>query len=182
MEITDIKSRLSLATVLHYYGLKPDKNMRLQCPFHDDKSQSLQLYYKTHTAYCFSTNCKTHGKSLDVIDFVMHKENCDKHNALLKSVEILGGNKQQKPVQTTNETKTTTPEDSIQRQETLSKIFTYFSNGFIVRHDNKAAIYLQSRNLNVSKLQHLCSNRIGQCNNARAHFTQSRRTALHFHQ
>jgi hypothetical protein len=39
---------------------------------------SLQVYYKTHTAYCFSSNCKTHGKSLDVIDFIMHKENCSK--------------------------------------------------------------------------------------------------------
>lgn len=39
------------------------------------------MYYKTHTAYCFGTKCKTHRKSMDVIDFVMHKEDNDKHNA-----------------------------------------------------------------------------------------------------
>ncbi|MFB6455603.1 CHC2 zinc finger domain-containing protein [Chitinophaga sp. Hz27] len=67
MEITEIKQQLTLATILHHYGLKPDKSLRLHCPFHDDKTPSLQVYYKTHTAYCFSANCKTHGKPLDVI-------------------------------------------------------------------------------------------------------------------
>ena len=90
MEISEIKQGLTLSTVLQYYGLKPDKNFKLNCPFHDDKTPSMQVYYKTHTAYCFSSKCKTHGKSLDVIDFVMHKENTDKHNALLKCIELLG--------------------------------------------------------------------------------------------
>jgi len=71
MEIQEIKSKLTLAQVLQHYGLKPDKNGRLSCPFHEDKTPSLQVYYKTHTVYCFSSNCKTHGKSMDVIDFVM---------------------------------------------------------------------------------------------------------------
>ena len=75
MEITEIKQQLTLSQVLKYYNLKPDKQLRLNCPFHDDKTPSLQVYYKTHTAYCFSSNCKTHGKSLDVIDFIMYKEN-----------------------------------------------------------------------------------------------------------
>jgi len=89
MEIQEIKSQLTLAQVLQHYSLKPDKNMRLNCPFHEDKTPSLQVYYKTHTAYCFSSNCKTHGKSMDIIDFIMHKENTDKHNALLKCAEII---------------------------------------------------------------------------------------------
>ncbi|MFN5774517.1 CHC2 zinc finger domain-containing protein [Flavobacterium sp.] len=54
-----MKQRLTLATVLNYYSLNPDKNLRLNCPFHEDKTPSLQVYYKTHTAYCFSSNCKT---------------------------------------------------------------------------------------------------------------------------
>jgi DNA primase len=62
MEILEIKQRLTLARVLQYYGLKPDKNLRPPCPFHADTTPSLQVYYKTHTAYCFSSNCKTHGK------------------------------------------------------------------------------------------------------------------------
>jgi len=76
--------------VLHYYGLKPDKQSRLHCPFHEDKTPSLQVYYKTQTAYCFSSNCKTHGKSMDVIDFVMHQENATKAEAINKCKAILG--------------------------------------------------------------------------------------------
>jgi DNA primase len=90
MEIKDIKSKLTLSTVLHHYNLKPDKNLRLNCPFHEDKSPSLQVYYKTHTAYCFSSNCKTHGKSLDVIDFIMYKENVTKAEAILKAQSLTG--------------------------------------------------------------------------------------------
>ena len=90
MEIQEIKSKLTLAVVLNYYHLKPDKNLRLNCPFHEDKTPSLQLYYKTHTCFCFSSNCKTHGKAMDVIDFIMHKENITKHEALMKAKDMIG--------------------------------------------------------------------------------------------
>ncbi len=56
MEITEIKQRLTMAQVLAKYGLKPDKHMRMNCPFHEDKTPSMQVYYKTQTAYCFSSN------------------------------------------------------------------------------------------------------------------------------
>ena len=89
MEIQEIKNGLTLSQVLKYYNLKPDKHNRICCPFHEDKTPSMQVYYKTQTAYCFSSNCKTHGKSLDVIDFIMHKENITKHEAILKAKEML---------------------------------------------------------------------------------------------
>jgi len=41
MEISEIKQRLPLAQVLHHYGLKPDKNGMLRCPFHADKKPSM---------------------------------------------------------------------------------------------------------------------------------------------
>jgi len=53
MEITEIKSSLQLETVLQHYNLKPDANNRLSCPWHDDKTPSLQLYPKTNTWTCF---------------------------------------------------------------------------------------------------------------------------------
>jgi len=31
MEIQEIKSKLTLAQILQHYGLKPDKNLRLNC-------------------------------------------------------------------------------------------------------------------------------------------------------
>lgn len=137
MEISEIKTRLTLAQVLHYYHLKPDKNLRLCCPFHDDKTPSLQLYYKTHTAYCFSSNCKTHGKSMDVIDFIMNKENCTKHEALKKATEMVTG----------EGLKAAPPAD---RLTTLHKIFTYFKNGVVNSQPAKA--YIQKRHLNTDAI------------------------------
>ena len=63
-KIPEIKSRLTLRAVLSYYNLKPYKNLRLNCPFHEDKTPSLQVYYKTHTACYFSSNCKTLGNKV----------------------------------------------------------------------------------------------------------------------
>jgi DNA primase len=89
MEISEIKSRLPIKTVLYHYGLGANNNKRLCCPFHDDKTPSMQVYFKTNTVYCFSANCKTAGHSLDVIDFIMYKENISKHEALKKAVSLI---------------------------------------------------------------------------------------------
>jgi DNA primase len=143
MEIQDIKQQLTLATVLHYYNLKADKNNRLNCPFHEDKTPSLQVYYKTHTAYCFSSNCKTHGKSLDVIDFVMHMESrsvgSTKHEAINKCVEMLNG----------TTTKTVRPTQS--REQFLNNIFQYFKNA--VHSSKPTQEYLQSRALDFKQIE-----------------------------
>ncbi len=151
MEIPEIKSKLTLAQVLQHYGLKPDKNLRLHCPFHEDKTPSLQVYYKTHTAYCFSSNCKTHGKSMDIIDFVLHRENTDKHNALLKCAEIISYYEgktmhQQKPI-ITNEA----AQLSMGREQFLQSMFTYFKNA--VHNSRPAQEYIKQRNLDPIKLE-----------------------------
>ena len=36
MEIPEIKSRLTITQVLEHYHLKPDRNHRLLCPFHEE--------------------------------------------------------------------------------------------------------------------------------------------------
>jgi DNA primase len=38
MDIKDIKAKLFIVEVLAHYGLKPDRNDRLRCPFHHDKT------------------------------------------------------------------------------------------------------------------------------------------------
>ena len=91
MEIPEIKQQLTIGQVLAYYNLHPDKNHRLHCPFHPDKTPSLQVYEKTNTVYCFSSNCPLHGKALDVIDLVMHKEGCTKQEAIEKCKQLIGG-------------------------------------------------------------------------------------------
>lgn len=113
-----------MATVLQYYNLKPDKHNRICCPFHEDKTPSMQVYYKTQTAYCFSSNCKTHGKSLDVIDFIMHRENQDKHNAILKAASMLNGH----TVPAATAQAVSNPDSY--REITLTKMFTYFKTPY----------------------------------------------------
>lgn len=96
MEISQIKQQLSITKILDYYGIKSVRNKRINCPFHADKTPSMQVYENTNTVYCFSSNCKTHGKAIDQIDFIMHKEGLDKHAAILKAAELLGEMPKQK--------------------------------------------------------------------------------------
>lgn len=142
MEITEIKQRLGLATVLHYYGLKADKTNRICCPFHDDKIPSLQIYYKTQTAYCFSSNCKTHGKSMDVIDFVMLKENTTKAEAIKKCIEMLNH---------TEPNKKDRYQKDLSREQFLGNMFQYFRNA--INNSKPAKDYLQKRGLESSQIE-----------------------------
>jgi hypothetical protein len=144
MEITEIKQQLTLSKVLHYYNLKPDKQLRLNCPFHDDKTPSLQVYYKTHTAYCFSSNCKTHGKSLDVIDFIMYMENITKHEAIKKAEQMITG-------ESTTGTTKAQPKQEASRAVFLTQMFTYFKNA--IHNSKPAQEYLQKRKLDNSKTE-----------------------------
>ncbi len=106
MEIQEIKQRLSIEKVMQHYGLKPDKNHRLCCPFHNDKTPSFQVYPKTNTWTCFSSNCS--AGSGDQIDFIMlmeqksrflsgKKDRLNKHEAILKAQELIGLSGELKP-------------------------------------------------------------------------------------
>ena len=88
MEIRDIKSALSIQTVLNHYNLSPDRNQRLNCPWHNDKTPSLQIYPKTNTWTCFSSNCS--AGSGDTIEMIQKMEKCTKHEALKKAAELCG--------------------------------------------------------------------------------------------
>ncbi|QYH39515.1 DNA primase [Algoriphagus sp. NBT04N3] len=143
MEIQEIKQRLTLAMLLQHYGLKADKQNRLKCPFHNDKTPSLQLYYKTQTAYCFSTNCNTHGKAIDVIDFILYYEKCTKHEAIKKAESIIN------PGAVT--TQTTAPKQANEKAMFLERMFTYFKNA--VHNSKPAREYIESRNLDHKQLE-----------------------------
>jgi DNA primase len=124
MEISEIKAQLTIAQVLDHYGLKPDKNNRLNCPFHTDKTPSMQVYPETNTVHCFSSNCKLHGKAIDVIDFIMYHESITKHEAINKAKELIGYSE---PVQP------------------LEKLFKVFQATF--KKNEKAQGYLKERNI-----------------------------------
>src|SRR3990170_7386079 len=88
MEISEIKQQLNIGQVLDHYNLKADKNNMLCCPFHDDKTPSLQIYPQTNTFCCFSSNCK--AGTGDVIEFLRLMEKSTKHDAIMKAKALLG--------------------------------------------------------------------------------------------
>jgi DNA primase catalytic core len=148
MEIKEIKQRLSILTVLNHYSLIPDKNQRLCCPFHEDKTPSFQVYPKTGTWTCFSSNCS--AGSGDQVDFIMKKEGITKHEAILKAKELIGCNGQpilQQPkvkpeyIELTQE----------QRTKVLSESFTHFVRSLNAKPE-KAIQSLKSRKLDYKKL------------------------------
>jgi DNA primase len=88
MEISEIKAQFTIGQVLDHYNLSADKNNMLCCPFHNDKTPSLQIYPQTNTFCCFSSNC--HAGTGDVIEFIRLMEKCTKHEAILKAKSLLG--------------------------------------------------------------------------------------------
>jgi DNA primase len=149
MELKEIKQQLSINQVLQHYGLQPDKNDRLVCPFHNDKNPSLQIYPKTNTYCCFSSNCN--AGTGDTIQFIQLKENCSKHEALLKATVLLNGNitAPQPPaaklfiVEPNEIPANAGKETSIDKIAVLTKFFNYYKSG--LPRSKKAVDYLQSR-------------------------------------
>ena len=143
MTLAEIKTRLTITQVLQHYGLQPDKNGMLNCPFHPDKNPSMKVYFDTHSVYCFSGNCPTHGHSLDVVDFIMHMEKCSKAEAIKKAGELAGGSAP--IIQNQNGTKQMAPED---RTQLLTHAWAYFQRNL----NESAEQYLQSRSLDARSL------------------------------
>jgi DNA primase len=127
MEINDIKNHLSITEVLHHYNLRPNKNNMLNCPFHEDKTPSFQVYPQTNTWCCFSSNCK--AGTGDQIQFIELYEKLNKHEAILKAQSFIA----------------ITPTPGLNKTMLLTKIFTFFSSGLKL---TKAAVnYMALRNI-----------------------------------
>jgi DNA primase len=151
MDIKDIKAQLSITQVLQHYNLRADKNNKLCCPFHEDKSPSLQIYLATNTYCCFSASCK--AKTGDAIQFIQLKENCTKHEALKKATSLL-----------TNQPTTIKPTEAklfieVPSSEgfreakiaVLTKFFSYYKLG--LPRSKKAVDYLESRCIDYKKIE-----------------------------
>lgn len=141
MEIAVIKERLGITVVLEHYGLKPDRNNRLLCPFHHDKTPSLQIYPATNTYCCFSSNC--HAGTGDVVQFIQLKENCSKHEALIKATALLSGS-----TITTAQPETAklfSEQGPWERIAVITKLFKYFTKALPLT--KKAVDYLEGRSI-----------------------------------
>lgn len=145
MEISDIKAQLSMKVVLGHYGLRPDQHSRLHCPFHPDKTPSLQIYPKTNTYCCFSSNCA--AGTGDVIEFIQRMEKCSKHEALLKATALCS----EVSNPSLDAPATIEPKgklfieagDELEKQAVLGKVFGYFIRALPLTR--KALDYLQGR-------------------------------------
>jgi DNA primase catalytic core len=147
MEIQEIKQRLSIHTVLKYYGLQSDKNNMLKCPFHADDKPSMKIYPNTNTFNCFGC-----GKNGDQIEFCTLKEG-SKHKGLLKATELTGAPSRPSPESKEKRSSSKRPESNESHSEILTKIFTYFKNGLNSGIAKRPTEYLQSRNLNPELLE-----------------------------
>jgi DNA primase len=145
MTIHEIKENLNLATVLDHYGLKPNKNNMLLCPFHDDKTASLQVK-PDHNKY----KCYACDKKGDVIQFVQDYEKLSKHEALKKCTELVEDqtSKIESPKPIKMESLNQQPPTNAQF---LEKMFLSFRKGLLCSEPAKE--YCGSRNLDFDKLE-----------------------------
>ncbi len=96
MEIKQIKSLLSITELLNYLAISTKqttaKSYSIRCPFHEEKNKlkkNMSVYPGDNTVYCFSTKCKTHPHSQDVIGVVKQYYNLSDHEAIMKSKQII---------------------------------------------------------------------------------------------
>ena len=143
MELNQIKQRLSITEVLQHYNLKPDSNHRLHCPFHADKTPSLQIYPKTNTYCCFSSNCM--AGTGDQIQFIELMEKCTKHEALVKAASLTQTYGGSSNLPSHADAVLHSETDNLDRIAVLTKVFGYYKKGLPLA--KKAVEYLASRSI-----------------------------------
>ena len=141
MEITNIKNRLPILTVLSHYHLVPDKHYQIKCPFHDDDKPSMKVYPKTNTVHCFAC-----GKTGDVIQFIQDFEKCTKHEAILKAESFINP-----PTIPTPKPEKPEPKPEQPTEKPFTELFQYFKES--ITRSNNAQNYCQQRGLDYKTLE-----------------------------
>lgn len=141
MEITEIKQQLTIQQVLSHYHLKPNRNHQLHCPWHNDKTPSLQIFPKTNSWTCFSSNCN--AGSGDAIEFCVKMEG-DKHQGILVAQSLV------RPGSVQSQTNRP-PIQELPRIAVLSKVAQESQASF--KRVAKGRDYLQSRGLNPDQTE-----------------------------
>ncbi len=153
MKIAEIKEQLNIHQVLAYYNIAV-KGKQCCCPFHDDKTPSMKVYEETNTVHCFSGNCEHTGKAIDVIDFILHKENCTKKDAIKKAKELLHFVepvvKAKAVKKAVSKSKGEVLKASKNRIQLLTKLFTEAQES--LKRSAKAKSYCKERNLEIIEI------------------------------
>jgi DNA primase len=139
MEIQDLKSRLSILEVADRLDIRVDKQGKALCPFHDDKTPSLQFSKEKNICTCFSSKCN--AGTMDIIGLTEKKLQLNTHEAIMRLKEWAE--------HTPTNGKPKAPEihesETLSRIALLTKVFRYFENGMKTSKTGKE--YLQSRSL-----------------------------------
>jgi DNA primase catalytic core len=145
MDIQAIKGNTNIFQIAEELGITIDKNTkRACCPFHDDKTPSLQFSEEKQIATCFSSNC-TAG-TMDVIELVKRKNNWDLPQTLTFLNEKLGNQSNSEAILISK--------NLISDEERillLTQLFEMFERGFLA--SKPAKDYAVSRKLNHKLLQ-----------------------------
>jgi DNA primase len=133
MQISQIKQKLTITAVLAHYGIQPARDSHIKCPFHEDDKPSMKIYTDTNTYHCFGC-----GKTGDVIQFIQDKEQCSKHQAILKAKSMIP------QAQAENPRPNKTPMESPQQPD-YEALFIKFKQS--LTRSQKARDYLKQRGL-----------------------------------
>ena len=88
MEILEIKQQLEITEVAGQLGIEIGKGEKALCPFHNDKTPSLQFSKEKQIATCFSSNCN--AGTMDVIGLTEKKLQKTTHETLKYLSELAG--------------------------------------------------------------------------------------------
>ena len=85
--IHEVKNRVNIREIAEYYGYTPNRQHKICCPFHGEKTPSLHIYDKTNTFHCFG--CGIGGNS---VTFTAKLFNISAYRAALKINQDFGLN------------------------------------------------------------------------------------------
>lgn len=129
-----------MSEVLRHYGLQPDKYMRLRCPWHDDKTPSLQIFPKTESWTCFSSRCN--AGSGDQIEFCAKMEG-DKHKGITTARSLI--------LDTAETIPSLSLAEMLPRKAVLSKVVAESKVNF--KRVTAAVDYIKSRGLDPERTE-----------------------------
>lgn len=137
MEIQDLKQHFTILDVADRLGIQVNKQGKAHCPFHDDKTPSLQFSKEKNIATCFSSRCS--AGTMDIIGLTEKYMKVNTHEAIMQLKEWAGA------VAPPGNNGKVASGSEMERIAILTKAFQYFENG--VKTSRKSKEYLDSRGL-----------------------------------
>jgi len=126
MEINEIKTHLNIIEVATHLGIMIDpKTSKALCPFHPDKTPSLQFSIKKQICTCFSSNCN--AGTMDVIGLTERSLQRSTHEILKYLSELA----EEPTNQNGNHTQAVQEPKQLKDIATLKKAFSYFESTFL---------------------------------------------------